>query len=336
MRHPFQNKFESVLEKDRSKYVKPYVVEWDYQKKRKKRGVKYESDLPEDFYTYKGPQEIVGWMNWFKGEYPSFYKKEVIDPLYEQSLQNVKAILKKLDVIYDFANYKNVGLNNAHDFFIPQSYPVPAEFEIKTVLDFGAGYGRQANLWWPHIKGKGNFIAVDAIPMSYGLQNSYYRSIKPDFKDYIENPDSFKIDTKGSDLYHVPTWRLDLIPDNSVDLILCVQVLPELGKQLIHYIFEQFQRILKPGGAFYIRDLNYMYKTIGAIDIDKSLINTGFTLEYKAFIEHNKHLHGIPKIWRKNIDSITNLQKNSLAQKKRYLLEDIDALTGGILKKKKK
>ena len=100
MIHPFQHKFESVLEKDKDKYVKPFIVEWDYQKKRKKRGVKYSNDLPEDFYTFKGPQEMVGWMNWFKGEYPSFYKKEIIDPLYEQSLQNDKTILKPLGVLF--------------------------------------------------------------------------------------------------------------------------------------------------------------------------------------------------------------------------------------------
>ncbi len=335
MAHPFQQKFESVLERDKSKYVKPFIISWDYQAKRKKRGVKYSNGLPEDFYTFNGAQDIVKWMNWFSGEYPSFYKDELINPLIEKSKQNDIAILKNLGIDYDFNQYKNVGLNNAHDFFIPQSYPVPKEFEIKTVLDFGAGSGRQANLWWSHLNGKGNFIAVDAIPMSYGLQHHYYKAIKPDFVDYIDNPDAFKIDTKGSNLYHVPTWRLDLVPDNSVDLILCVQVLPELGKQLILHIFEQFQRILNPGGAFYIRDLNYMYKAFGTVDIDTALINAGFTLEYKAFIEHNKHLHGIPKVWRKNMESITNVQKNNLNQKKRYLLEDIDALTGGILKRKK-
>ncbi len=329
-----QQKFDAALQKDKHDYVKSYIISWDYQEKRKKRNKKYSSGLPEDFYDFKNPASIVNWINWFSGEYPSFYNDELILPLYEKAKQTDIAILKKLGIEYNFSNYKNVGLNNAHDFFIPHCYPVPKEFEIKNVLDFGAGYGRQANLWWPHVKGHGNFIAIDAIPLSYGLQYYYYKAIHSDFKDYIDQPDSFKINKEGSNLYHLPTWRLDLVPANSLDLIICVQVLPELSKRLIIYLFQQFQRMLKPGGALYIRDLNYMYKTIGAIDIDKKLISHNFTLEYRAFIEHNKHLHGIPKIWRKNIDRFINSGKRNMNQKKRFLLEDIDALTQGIFNKK--
>lgn len=333
MLHPFLNKFKTALENDKAKYVKSFIIAWDYQIKRKKRKLKYSTDLPEDFYSFTGTKEIVNWMNWFKGKYPSFFKAELINPLVEQSKQNDAEILKKLDIAYDFNEYQNVGYNNAHDFFIPQSYPIPEEFVINTVLDFGAGYGRQANLWWPAIKGKGNFIAVDAIPLSYCLQHYYYEAIKPDFKEYVEQPSTFKIDEHGSDLYHIPTWRLDLIADNSVDLILCVQVLPELDKKLIQHILTQFQRILKPGGMFYIRDLNFMYKALGSINIDEAIKNAGFTLEYKAFIEHNVHLHGVPKIWRKNIQSISNQHKTNFKQRKRYLLEQIDAFTKGLFSK---
>jgi SAM-dependent methyltransferase len=321
----FLEKFNSVLEGDRTDYVKPFIISWDYQENRRNRKKNYSNDLPSDFYSYSNPNEIVNWMNWFKGEYPSFYKNELIDPLFEKSKQNDIEILKILNVEYDFDKYRNVGLNNAHDFFIPQSYPVPEEFSINTVLDFGAGYGRQANLWWPFVKGRGNFFAVDAIPLSYCLQSQYYKSIKPDFKEYLESPTRFTIDTDSSDIYHIPTWRFDLIPDNSVDLVLCIQVLPELSAKLIIYIFKQFHRILKPGGAIYIRDLNYMYKTLGALNIDNSLIAQGFTLEYKAYIEHDRHLHGIPKVWRKNIETINSKQKASFSQKKRYLLSQIDS-----------
>jgi hypothetical protein len=186
---------------------------------------------------------------------------------------------------------------------------------------------------WNELKGKGNFLASDAIPKSYGLQYYYYKEINPDTKEYLDSSTSFKVDVHGSNLYHIPCWRLDLIPNNFIDLVLCIQVLPELGKQLIEYILTEFYRILKPGGAIYIRDLGYMYKSIGAFSIEDKIKNSGFTLEYKGFVQHNKHIHGIPRIWRKNIDAIISQEKIARNQKMKFFIRDIQSIIG--LKKNK-
>lgn len=325
--------FEAALAADKS-YLRSFLTSWDYQVKLKKRGVKYQDELPQEFFEFSESEEILKWMNWFTGDYPNFMNTALTDPLMEASLRNDRAIMEALKLPTELSNYYNVGLNNAHDFLLPQLYPVPEEFGIRTVLDFGAGYGRQANLWWPHVKAKGgNFIGVDAIPLSYSLQAQYYAAIKPDYKEYIFEKDGFRIDQSGSDLYHLPTWRFDLIPDNSVDLVMCVQVLPEISSKLIGYLFKEFHRILKPGGAFYIRDLNFMYKAFGSSKIDTKLEDCGFQLEYRGYLQHNVHLHGIPRIWRKKIDGF---EQTPGKHRKRYFIESIDAMTGGRLKRWKK
>ncbi len=329
-----QRAFETALNQDKQ-FIKPFMASWDYQNKRKKRNVRYNEELPQDFFRFSDPDEIVKWMNWFSGEYPSYFDPAITNPLVSQSLVNDSEIFRKLNLVHKFETYENIGLNNAHDFFIPQSYPVPAEFEIKTVVDFGAGYGRQANLWWPFVEGKGNFIGVDAIPLSYSLQSHYYHAIKSDYKEYVFEKEQFKIDPKGSDIYHLPTWRLDLIPDNSVDLIICIQVLPELSRTLINYLFKEFHRILKPGAALYLRDLNFLYKAFGTGNIDGILQTNGFSLEFRAFVKHNTHIHGIPRIWRKDTGEFDQASQGSLSRRRDYFLEWIDSLTGGRLKGKK-
>ena len=52
MAETLEKKFLSVLEKDQSKYIRSWVIAWDYQQIRKKRGVKYDGELPSDFFSY--------------------------------------------------------------------------------------------------------------------------------------------------------------------------------------------------------------------------------------------------------------------------------------------
>lgn len=233
---------------------------------------------------------------------------------------------------FDFSRYeKRVGLNNAHDLLFPTLYPVPERNKINNVLDFGAGYGRQANLWARG--GETIYVGLDAIPKSYCLQHVYYSNLGKPFYDYVSNPEEFKITAANKGIYHLPTWRSDLLPDNFFDMVMTVQVLRELNSTLVRKMLTEFHRILKPGSMLYIRDHGDKWKPAGKLNIDKFLIETGFTLEFKPHIILDSDLHGIPRIWRKNDQRVLDSQKADFKVKIRTLAEDMDALSGGMIKK---
>lgn len=331
MPNTIRDKFISAFEKDKS-YMHNWLVSWDYQKQLKKRKYAYDN-LLDDFFTFSGKEDLPRWMNWFEKDYPDYTQSPEIEKLSLKSLENERKIFKQLELPFDETNYlKRVGLHNAHDFFLPQSYPVAARYKIKNVLDFGAGYGRQSNLWSGN-RNDGMYVGVDAIESSYCLQNLYYHSISDKVNDYIENPEGFKFDKNYQGIVHVPTWRFDLIPDQSMDLVMCVQVLPELNSKLIRFIMEQFKRVLKAGGMLYIRDHAYTWKPAGQINVEKLLVDLGFNLEFKAHIINDTDLHGIPRIWRNVDEEVKKAQTMDIKAKAKLIYNNADAMTGGLLKK---
>jgi SAM-dependent methyltransferase len=335
MEQNIQNKFLEVFNKDKSKYIKRWLVAWDYQLKRKKRKIQYDSGLPSDFFAYHGPEDLVKWMNWYP-EFPNYFPEESIKRLIEQSLQTDEKILSKLGLTYDFANYykKRIGLNNAHDFLIPSMYPVPERYKVKNVLDFGAGYGRQANLW--SRDNENIYVGMDAIPTSYCLQHLYYSNLEKPFYEYVTNLGDFRITNEKKGIYHLPTWRYDLLPDNFFDMVMTVQVLRELNSTLVSKMLTEFHRTLKPGGMLYIRDHHDTWKPSGKMDIDDFLRNNGYTLEFMPHIILGEDLHDVPRIWRKNDPRVVNSNKPQLKTEFRQFIEDVDAFSGGRLKKLKK
>jgi len=331
MPEALEQKFLSVLEKDRSAFTRKWMIEWDYQKIRNKRGVQYDESLPQDFFSYKGKEDMVKWMNWFSASYPDYFPSELIKPLIESSIEVDKKILQNLGLDFNFSNYhKNIGLNNAHDFLFPNLYPVPERNKVKNVIDFGAGYGRQANLFTNKIF-DGVFVGIDAIPNSYCLQHLYYSNLGKSFTDYIDAPEKFRIEKQG--IYHLPTWRTDLLPENYFDLVMCVQVLPELNSTLVKHMMKQFHRALKPGGMLYIRDHSSVWKPAGKINVDEFLSENGFSLEFKPHIINDKDLHGIPRIWRKNDPEVIASQTMSFNSKVKQTIGDLDVFSGGLLSK---
>ncbi|MGL4598105.1 MAG: class I SAM-dependent methyltransferase [Bacteroidia bacterium] len=328
-----ESRFYEVLSKDK-RFAPSWLVDWNYQKILKKRKVQYEDGVVSDFFEFKGQEELVRWMNWFTSDYPDYMKTPEVLSLIEKSRKNDQRVLESFDLNYDFSNYDlRVGINNAHDFLLPQIYPVPERNRIHTVLDFGAGYGRQANLWTSE-RNDVCYIGMDAIVTSYCLQNLYYKSLGKDrFQDYVEQPESFRFDPKQAGLWHIPTWRTDLIPDASLDLVMCVQVLPELSPRLVRHMIRQFARVLKPGGAFYIRDHAYTWKPTGGFDVEEFIQSQGFVLEYKAYIINNKDIHGIPRIWRKKDPLVEAAQTQTFKMIAKQFAEDIDTYTGGRLRK---
>lgn len=322
--------FYSALEGDRQ-YLKKWLITWQYQEKRKKSAVVYEEG-PKDFSSFSDISELIEWFKWFRPDYPDYLGSKLTEPLVDQSEKTDRKALTDLGLAFDFATYrKNIGINNAHDFLLPQLYPVPERYRIKRVLDFGAGFGRQANLW---SEDAGNlYVGMDAVPKSYCLQHTYYSSLGRPFTDYISNPQIFKIDDHSKGIMHLPTWRYDLLPDNYFNLVSCVQVLPELNSKLQKRMLAEFHRTLKPGGMLYIRDHAQTWRPAGKIDVDEYVRSLGFVPEFTPHIIDNKDLHGIPRIYRKADPAVTESRKVTMKQRLNEMINDADYYSGGILKK---
>ena len=90
MKEALEKKFLSVLENDRSRFVRKWMTAWDYQQIRKKRKIKYQDGLPEDFFSYKGPQDLIKWMNWFHFDFPDYFPASLTEDLIKTSLENDK------------------------------------------------------------------------------------------------------------------------------------------------------------------------------------------------------------------------------------------------------
>ena len=142
-----EERFKEALKRDSAR-APEWMVRWDYQRILKKRKRASLEGVVDDFFRFGGAGDLVKWMGWFREDYPDFIADERIASLVKASLANDEAILAKLGLTADLSAYeKRVGINNAHDYLLPNCLPVPARNRIRTVLDFGAGYGRQANLW---------------------------------------------------------------------------------------------------------------------------------------------------------------------------------------------
>jgi len=272
-------------------------------------------------------------MNWFRADFPDYFPSSLTSGLLRTSRENDQKIIGELALSYDFTNYdRRVGINNVHDFIFPNLYPVPERNTIKNVIDFGAGYGRQANLFTSKIEDC-IYTAVDAIPNSYCLQNLYFSHLNKPLYDYIDDPQNFKIENHKKGIYHLPTWRKDLLPDNFYDLVMCVQVLPELNSKLVSTMMLEFHRALKPGGILYLRDHASTWKPAGKMNVGEFLADNGFVLEFQPHIINDKDLHGTPRIWRKIDPEVIKSQTMTFDKKLKQTIEDIDTFSGGLLRK---
>ncbi|MDE4146434.1 class I SAM-dependent methyltransferase [Phaeobacter gallaeciensis] len=174
---------------------------------------------------------------------------------------------------------------------------LPERLRPRVVLDFGAGHGRQANLWSGASDDLETFIAVDAVPGPYLTQRLYYRALGLDLNDYLDIPDEkFSLVGGREKVNHLPSWRMDLIPENSVDLIIAVQVLRELTPEFLIFSLRQFKRILRQGGSPYIRD-HIGFHNVNGADQDRILHSFGFMPEWQPNWRDQVDVHGVPRRW---------------------------------------
>ena len=189
---------------------------------------------------------------------------------------------------------------NAEDYFFQTLYPRPDRYAFRHVLDFGAGFGRMAHYWARSEPGT-VYLAVDAVERSYCVQHMYLSALAEfrelAYLDYIDQPETLALD-RG--IIHLPTWLMKGLPDNSIDLVLCCHVLPEISTELLRFAIEQFARVLVPGGTLYLRDHDKEHMPgHGCVDTDQLLENAGFALEFRPYLADGIDTWSIPRVWRK-------------------------------------
>jgi len=289
--------FNDCYNADKTKYIKKWLVGWE---------------VSQEHHKYNGEKDFITWFERSTKYVGKHYFYDNLNPLVEKSHSYHKKLVNKLNLDIDIDKYKDFSVYNAQDYLFQNLYPVPDRMEIKHVLDFGAGYGRQANLW-TQLRDDVVYVAMDAIEAPYCMQYLYYQFLEKPFHDYVEEKDKFEINDDPG-IYHLPTWRKDLLPHNFFDMIICVQVLQELNARLVREMVKTFHEVLKPGGALYIRDHDQAWKPAHLINLNDYLKKKGFVLEFRPHVIDKEDIHGIPRIWRK-IDSKVEKSQKLTAQK---------------------
>lgn len=295
-------RFEDAMNSDAALMEgKPWFSRWLFADLLAKRGERVEMN----FYGYEGPAHVRKFFGWLAGfKFPDFLDPQRVKALADLSASRDTLAAAELEVAIPEQWIANMARYNAQDYLLQRAYPVPDRCKPRVVMDFGAGHGRMANLAFgaPDSSVR-SMIVVDAIPSTYLTQRAYYRGLGLPVRDYIDErgrDGSFDLAAmiEAPGIVHIPTWRMDLVPSASVDMIIAVQVLKELPKELLVHILPEFVRILKPGGALYARDHNEAHNP-GGLPVDDLVEQSGLALEFRPLVRDREEIHGLPRIWRR-------------------------------------
>jgi len=135
---------------------------------------------------------------------------------------------------------------------------------IRTVVDFGAGCGRQIVGCYQNLTNFKNYIGIDASLNGYVVQNAFYNTFALmqglEFCDLLDYQSSnIDIDIRGmlekdNLIMHCPAWvKYDVIEDRSIDLILACHVHNELSHSDFLRLMELVSTKLSDNGIFYVR-----------------------------------------------------------------------------------
>lgn len=243
------------------------------------------------FDTFDGPEMIARMIRWIdRFDYPTPVNAPRLQILQDEALRRDEQAVRALGLKPGDVRLPAVARYSAQDFwFQREAVPMGRGGRLSTVLDFGAGHGRQATLW----RDTGaTMIAVDATPGPYLAQRAWARALGWDVHDYLDGPESWPEGVYA----HLPSWRMDLIGDASVDMVIAVQVLRELTKPMLAHALAEFARVLRPGGRLYVRD-HIGFHNVNAVDQDAALRAHGFAIEWFPHWLDRVEVHGVPRLW---------------------------------------
>lgn len=245
-------------------------------------------------------------LNWFQ-QFKAYSFRELGWRIDKKVVGNIKDKLAKL---INFA-LSVKDKNQFHEYFKnydldPLSFYTAVDYkfqnisgaEINNILDFGSGFGRQSFQWCS--QENTNFFSIDAIESLYMLQNKVYSLFFPDrLREYFYSPERFRetdFHSLSNKLFHLPTWKMELLPERYFDLIICVQVLHELNEETLRWLLCHFKRIIKKNGFLYIRD-NEFWMPTHKIRIGRELLKQGWELIFKYSGRENEDIVGVPRLW---------------------------------------
>lgn len=269
----------------------------------------YNDEVKARLMKYHSKYDLLHWMSYWTEQrrlMSPFTGIEEFEKLKEKSF---KAHKKVFNYLYDNEMIKN-NYHNGYDIFNAiDSYIIKKNCkDFFTVLDFGSGYGRLGAMF-SNEGNKHTYISVDCVEGSYIVQNLFLSLLNPsnfyEYFDYEFLNKTFKIKKKKS-IYHIPSWRLDLVEDQSVDLITSVFVLPEINEfALLKFIYDA-KKVLRKGGYIYIRDHLYQtgdktHKGGHKLDTESELKKAGFESIFISEYKDNLEIYGTPRIYQKKI-----------------------------------
>lgn len=283
--HPSLTRFNDRLARDRAERTVPeWMLGWLY---------KDQTDWI-DFDRYRGREDLAAMFRWASWKPPvcrldsgAFAARVAASIAYD------RRVLARLGVEVDHACLHDTGVLNAMDATYCDATPRAAALAPRRVLDFGAGHGRQYNLLAQGGTME-HYLAMDATPLLYCAQRDYLGASGADLSDYVTEGG---IDLDAP-IALLPTWRHDLVPDASIDLAMAVEVLPELPAPMLPWVVDFFSRVLRPGGALYLRDQD-MRISRNRIDVAPLLASAGFVLEFRPHLVNGRDLTGVPRVWRR-------------------------------------
>ena len=223
------------------------------------------------------------------------FKNEFFEKALNMSFEVTKKIYKKL-FNENVSEFTSLDYINAQEYCMQNSYSMPSSFNRKKILDIGSGFGRSLAVPSKLIKDL-IYCSIDIQKEQYFSQYLVYKcydNIK--LYEYFENINEFTIKDEPG-IYHLPTLKIKLLPDNFFDHVCCSFVIGEIPIKLLKIFIKEIKRVLKPRGSIYIREhLNRFYvKNINLHD----LLAQDFFCEFQPYLLDGIEVRGNHMIYRK-------------------------------------
>jgi SAM-dependent methyltransferase len=254
-------------------------------------------EISQELHSWTGPADLRRWLDHIESRSSKLdhaaWRLAVDEAALERARSFNEAVLSRIFGV-DAPAHDTLDLYDMTDWVFIEGYPRPAE-RLERVLDFGAGFGRQAAVWLT-LGSPMTYVAVDSIELPYLAQSMFLSATEHALVEYMGDTSGFNLDADGR-AYHLPGWRHDLLHDDFFDLVLCVQVLPELREDVLIHSLRTFKRVLRQGGRLYVRD-HPDWQPAHKQNTERLLARLGFKPEFTPRLRDRVDCHGVPRVYQ--------------------------------------